>query len=178
MDISSSPDVQKDEKIIPINYVLIGDPAHEGKATIYHLLDRSLVYHLRFLMTLMLLPSDTCSLDTEKAIFSAAFHRLTTPPSILRAPAEGNFEGWQWSFLKDQPLVVLAVNGIIPSWGVELARFKPVGLLTPSERVLEMAEDEGCFHTGLLKGFSDLKNSYRVLEDLIKICSNYSPLSA
>lgn len=56
--------MMKDEKTIPIHYMLVDDPVHEGKATVYHLLDRSLVYHLRFFMTMMLLPADSSSLDT------------------------------------------------------------------------------------------------------------------
>ena len=170
--------VMKDEKVISIHYILVGDSVHEGKATIYHLLDRSLVYHLRFFMTLMLLPSDTISLDTQKPTFSAAFHRLTTPPLILRAPAEGKFEDWQWSFLKKQLLLILVVNGQIPKWGVELAGFKPIGLLSPSERVLEEANKEGCFHVGLLRGFTDVVEAYRVIGELVSLYTKDTRISS
>ena len=170
--------VMKDEKVISIHYILVDDSVHEGKATIYHLLDRSLVYHLRFFMTLMLLPSDTISLDTQKPTFSAAFHRLTTPPLILRAPAEGKFEDWQWSFLKKQLLLILVVNGQIPKWGVELAGFKPIGLLSPSERVLEEANKEGCFHVGLLRGFTDVVEAYRVIGELVSLYTKDTRISS
>lgn len=166
------------KKVIPIHYLLIDDPVHEAKATVYHLLDRSLVYHLRSFMTMMLLPADTLSLDTEKQMFSAAFHRLTTPPSILRAPTEGKFEDWQWAYLKNQPVVILVINGQIPKWGIELANLKPVGLLSPSERVLEEASKMGCFQIGLLQGFTDVIEAYRVIGELISRCVKEISLSS
>jgi len=153
----------------PFFYLLVDDPVHKERATLYHLLDEGLVYHLRNLMTLLLLPSDTFCLDQERPIFSLALHRILFPPAILRLPVGSKPEKNNLAFLQSAPFLLVLINSKIPEWVIELGNAKPIGLLTPSEEILDNAKKAGCFQTGLLKGFKDLVESYRVIHEIIKI---------
>jgi hypothetical protein len=123
-------------------------------------------------MTLLMLPADASDLDDQRPMFSAALHRLTASPLILRIPGAKQPEKLQWSYLLDAPLIVLLVVSQIPAWGYELAKFKHIGLLTPYDEIVNIARKEPSFHVGLLKGFADLKESYRVIGELIQIHVN------
>lgn len=157
------------KRVDPFVYILIDDPEYVHRGLFYHLLDRSEAAHLRSLMTILMLPAEASALDDQRPVFSAALHRLTTGPMILRIPGAKQPEKLQWSYLLDAPLIVLLVVKQIPDWGYELAKVKHLGLLTPYDEIVDIARKEPSFHIGLLKGFADLKESYRVLGELIQI---------
>lgn len=157
------------KRIDPFVYILIDDPQYAHRVLFYHLLDRSEAAHLRSLMTLLMLPADASDLDDQRPMFSSALHRLRASPLILRIPGAKQPEKLQWSYLLDAPLIILLVVDQIPPWGYELAKFKHLGLLTPYDEIVNIARKEPSFHVGLLKGLDDLKESYRVIGELIQL---------
>lgn len=161
----------KDQRTTPIVYVIVDDPEYENRVLFYHLIDRAEAAHLRCLMTLLMLPSDLAGLDNDNPVFLSAYRRLTIAPLIIRAPADRNIDKKSQIYLQNAPLVILLVNGRIPEWAKDLAKTKPLGLLTPSEEVATLAKKENNFQIGLLKEFSDILESYKILQYLI---SSYS----
>ncbi|MEN8263274.1 MAG: hypothetical protein ABFR82_07410 [Nitrospirota bacterium] len=159
----------KEQESIPIYYVLVDVPSFANKILIYHLLNKSEAYHLRCLMALPLLPSDTTDLDIDHPKFSSALHRITTPQIILRASEEKKPDANLWSHLLKTPLLVLMIIGHLPEWAKELSDLRPIGILTPHEETANEALENGKFCVGLLKGFSDYAESYRVISELIEL---------
>lgn len=160
------------KRIDPIVYILVDAPQYLDRVLFYHLSNRSDAAHLRCLMTLLMLPADVSDIDVQRPMFSAAIHRLTTSPLILKIHADKELEKLEWSYLLDAPLIIVFVIDEIPHWVYELIRLKQIGLLTPYDEIANVAKKEPSLHVGLLKGFSDLEESYRVIGELIKHCSS------
>lgn len=73
-----------------------------------------------------------------------------------------------WAELLETPGVVVMVPNIIPDWIQALSDLRPLALLTSSEQTLEKARSLRNISAGLLKGFSDICEFYRVIGELIE----------
>src|SRR3990167_1120634 len=153
----------------PITYILAGVPKAEREGAIFHLLNKSDVFQLRCLMTLLSLPYDLSELNPNYPSFACALGRLLHAPTFVRAPSDIKWSGADWQHLKNSSAVIVLINGPIPSWVRELAACRPVGILTPEEIVASESQLITGVHTALLKGFEDLVESYRVLSQIVTV---------
>ena len=151
---------------IPITYVFAeqDDLAHRG--TIFHLLSEAEIAGLRCLMTLAMLPTDTRSLDGRQPEFMAAIQRYLRPPQFRKVRCFAKPDEQIWIEMLKVPLLVVLVSKCMPTWLSELAAIRPCGVLTSSEEIAAELSHSN-FSVGLLKGFQDYSQAYRVLKELL-----------
>jgi hypothetical protein len=74
--------------------------------------------------------------------------------------------------MRSSPLVFLMLGHAAPIWLETLAAQRDIGVLTSSETLFQSLRTLPRVHVGLLKGFEDLRESYRVLAEMILVASD------
>jgi len=132
----------------------------------FHLIDSDEFLLLRSLMALQLFPSNLFALLPTKKPFTAAMSRICELPQFRKIlPTEVHPSYWQE--MLQTPAVVVMTGNVIPDWLPKLSGVRPIALLTSSERALGKAKSIPGVSAGLLKGFEDLREFYRVTGELL-----------
>ncbi len=148
------------------------DVAHVSQ---FHFIDSDEFGLLRSLMTLQYLPASLWGLIPSTKPFSQALDRLRTLPQF-RKVATDTIHPRYWDDLITTPGVVILTPHSIPDWVIQLAKLRPLALLTSSERTLKRAQDIGNVSAGLMKGFSDIREFYRVAGEMLQRLTAYPEL--
>jgi len=69
-----------------------------------------------------------------------------------------------WKDIQSSPIVVLMLGYSLPEWVKPLAQKRALAVLSPSEEVTSEAGKVESVFCGLLRGFADIREYYRVLE--------------
>jgi hypothetical protein len=152
---------------IPLTYMLVQDSESSSRSTIFHLLNEGDVGLLRCFMALSLLPTDTGDLVADQPPFVAALKRVHTLPIFRKAERRKEPPSPIWKDMTSVPLLMLMAGDTSPDWLDELTAQRHVGMLSSSPRVIESVRANPHLHTGLLKGFDDLREAYRVIRELL-----------
>jgi len=152
---------------IPISYILVEDSELSKRATIFHLLNEADVPLLRCFMTLLLLPADTGDLTAQQAPFVAATARVRRLPAFRKAQSRKEPPTAMWKDMVTSRLLMLMLADTIPIWLDKLALERDIGVLSSSGRVVESLRTKPHVHIGLLKGFDDLREAYRVIREML-----------
>jgi hypothetical protein len=152
---------------VPIIYILVEDSNVAHRATLFHVLSEGETELLRCWMTLFLLPADSSALIAEQPPFAAAAKRVHQLPVFRKAATGLEPPAALWDMMAKEPLVVLMLGHAIPRWLGSLTPMHDIGVLSPSEEVLDTLRSVAGVHVGLLKGMDDLREAYRVIAELI-----------
>ena len=147
-------------------YILVEERRRQDMRHVsnFHLIDSDEFLLSRCLMTLQLLPSNLFAmLPTNKPFTAAMMRRRELPQFRKILPTEVNPLYWE-DMLQTPGLVIMTAN-VIPDWLPKLTAVRPVALLTSSEHTLQEAKSLVGVSVGLLKGFADIREFYRVTGD-------------
>jgi hypothetical protein len=134
------------------HYILVQDPRTTQRVSLFHLLSTADIASLRCLMTLLLLPADTLAIDPSFPTYRGAIRRVFSMPGMRKVSLREHPPAPIWENLLASPLLVLLVTDNLPEWLSELTEQRPVGLLTPSRRILEELSATPRIFPGLLQG--------------------------
>jgi len=152
---------------IPIMYVLVENSKLTFRASLFQMLSEAELALLRCWMTLMLLPFGTKDLIPDQRPFTAAFNRIEQLPQFRKAQSDEDPPPQMLDDMLRVPLLVLMLDDPLPNWLQGLTAHKEIGVLSPSAHVFDSLRSARGIHAGLLKGAEDLRESYRVLRELI-----------
>jgi hypothetical protein len=156
---------------IPIRYIIAESSKLASRATAFHVLSEADHALLRCFMTLLQLPSTVGDLKPAQRPFSQAISRVLRLPSFRKVGTDKMLPSEIWDDMRSSALLIVLMGETVPVWLGSLAEQGHVGVLTPSEHVQRELRATSGLHTGLLKGMEDLRESYRVLEELFASAS-------
>jgi hypothetical protein len=136
---------------------------------VFHFLSEAELENRRCLITLFLLPSELEQMEGNQPPFTAALKRLTMLPQVYRVDASSKPPADLWNEMVNQPVVVLMTDDEIPDWLSALTDIKPVGVMARSPETAKALSGIPGVHAGLLRGFDDLRETYRVIGELGKL---------
>lgn len=152
-----------------IPYFLIENSEASGRFTVFHLLSLSELDLLRSFMALFLFPADLKSLDGSQPQFTAAITRVRNMPTFRKLRASAPLPVIVREEILSHPVVILITAGEIPPWLPSLAAEHDVALLAQSPETVEAACQIPGLHAGLLRGFEDVREAYRVIRELLAV---------
>lgn len=158
-------------EFIPIRYTLVEQSGLLTRGTAFQVLSQADYELLRCFMALLQLPTSTEHL-LDGPPFVAAISRASRLPSFRKAQTKRQPPPLLWGDMKASPLVILMVGNVAPSWLESLTAHRDIGVLTSSESLSQSLRTLPRVHVGLLKGFEDLRESYRVLSQMILVASD------
>ncbi len=135
----------------------------------FHFLSEAELENRRCLMTLFFLPSDLEQMDDNQPPFTAALKRMTMLPQVYRVDSSSKPPADLWNEMVNQPVIVLMTNDEIPDWLPTLTDVKPVGVVAQSPETAKALSGFPGVRVGLLRGFDDLRETYRVIGELGKL---------
>jgi hypothetical protein len=156
---------------IPIRYTLVEQSELLSRGTVFHLLSESECELLRCFMTLLQLPTSTKHL-LDGPPFFAAVSRALSLPNFRKAETKREPPPPLWDDMNKSPLVILMVGNAAPIWLEPLTAHRHIGVLTSSEALSQSLRQLPRVHVGLLKGFEDLRESYRVISEMILVATD------
>jgi hypothetical protein len=74
--------------------------------------------------------------------------------------------------------VIIMTGHVIPKWLPTLSSIRPIAILTSSQRTLRQAKSLSSAFAGLLKGFADIRELYRVLGELLDALKRFRVANA
>jgi hypothetical protein len=150
-------------KSLPIAYVVADESELEGRVSLFQLLSQSEISLLRCFMALLNLPTDTGRIVSEHPPFVEAMIRVRRPPSFRKANGGARVHPQLWKDIQTSPIVVLMLGYSLPEWVKPLAQKRALAVLSPSEEVTSEAGKVESVFCGLLRGFADIREYYRVV---------------
>jgi hypothetical protein len=157
---------------IPIMYTLVEQTELTSRGTAFQILSEAEYGLLRCFMALLQLPANTGDLRTDRPPFVAATSRAWRLPTFRKAQTRREPPPAFWEDMKTSPLVILMLGSVAPVWLEPLAAQREIGILTSSETLSQSLRTLPRAHVGLLKGMEDLRESYRVLSQMILAASD------
>jgi hypothetical protein len=133
----------------------------------FHLIDSDEFLLLRAFMALQYFPSTLFDLLQSDKPFSAAMERRRKPPQFRKILPTAVHPRY-WEEMLQTPAVIIMTGNAIPEWLPKLSEMRGVGLLTSSQQTLQKARSLTSVSAGLLKGFADIREFYRVVGELIE----------
>jgi len=141
----------------------------------FHLIDSDEFLLQRSLMALQYLPANFFALLQSNKPFSDAMARRRDLPQF-RKILPGEVHPLYWADMLQTPGVVIMSGNIIPGWVEKLSCARPIALLTSSEQTLKHAKSLSNACSGLLKGFADIREFYRVVGELLERLKRFPAL--
>lgn len=118
---------------------------------------------------MLYLPASISGMIPEKRPFNEALIRLHDVPRFRKANSSVPLPELLWHHLLELPLLVLMVGNKLPIWLDDLAAARPIVLLSSNEATVETALRSSGISAGLLRGFDDIREFYRVFRDLCRV---------
>lgn len=150
-------------------YLLIEEPRTSDMRHMsqFHFVDSDEFLLLRAFMALQYLPANFFALLQSNKPFTAAMTRRRELPQFRKVLPTGVHPRY-WEDMLRTPGVVVMTGNLIPEWVPKLSSMRPIALLTSSEPTLTQAKLLSNVSAGLLKGFADIREFYRVVGELLE----------
>lgn len=153
-------------KFIPITYCIVEEYKLGNRASVFHLLKESEIALLRCFMSLLYFPANTSRIFAEQPLFVEAIMRMIELPDFRIVNSKYKPPENLWKDMLKLPLLIIMIGDSLPLWFKDLSKERPLGVLTSSEDVVSTISAIPGVYTGLLKGTEDIRECYRVINEL------------
>jgi hypothetical protein len=172
LDYPKLPDIEENLQMkvrrTSFIYILVQESRRDdlARASQFHFIDQDEFVLLRSFMALQYLPASLLDLLNTSKPFTDALNRKRELPQF-RKILPTSVPQLYWREMLMAPGIVVMTGNAIPDWLPELADQRPIALLTSSERTLRKLQNAENISAGLLKGFDDIREFYRVTGELL-----------